>query len=88
LGKAESEPVYCFCGIRRIGSAILTQAFTWNVRTSRCNVKRKLQARDTARRKVSMYSTGAETSVVVSIAVERQQERREVVFQFLFIYEN
>lgn len=59
------------CGIRRIGSVSLTQAFAWNVRTSRCNAKRKLQVRDTTRRKVSMCSTGAETSVVVMIAIER-----------------
>jgi hypothetical protein len=69
--QAARQPVYCCCGIRRIDSASVTQAFTWNVRTSRCNVKRKLQARDTVRRKVSMSSTGAETSVVVMIAIER-----------------
>jgi hypothetical protein len=35
-----------------------------------------------------MHGTGAETSVVVMTAVERWQERREVVIQFLFINEN
>jgi len=49
----------------------LTQAITWNVRTCRCDAKRKLQARDTARGKVSMHGTGAETFVVVLIAIER-----------------
>jgi len=72
LGKAARLPVYCCCGIRRIDSVILIQAFAWNVRTCRGDVKRKLQARDTARRKVSMHGTGAETSVVVMIVVERQ----------------
>jgi hypothetical protein len=67
---------------------ILTQAFAWNVRTCRRDVKRKLQARDTARRKVSMHGTGAETSVVVKISAEKQRERREVVIQLLVINEN
>jgi hypothetical protein len=60
----------------------------WNRRTSRCNAKRKLQVRDTARRKVSMSSTGAETSVLVMIFRESGKERREVVIQFLFMDEN
>jgi len=48
-----------------IGGMILTQAFTWNVRTCRYDAKRKLQAADAARRKVSKHSTGAEHPVVV-----------------------
>ncbi|MEP7375261.1 MAG: hypothetical protein ABI675_17810 [Chitinophagaceae bacterium] len=60
----------------------LTQAIAWNVRTCRCDAKRKLQARDTARGKVSMHGTGAETSVLVMILRESGKERREVVIQF------
>jgi hypothetical protein len=35
-----------------------------------------------------MHGTGAETFVVTMIAIERWQERREVVIQFLIINEN
>ena len=70
-GEAVRLPVYCYCGIRRIDSASLTQAFMWNRRTSRCHGKRKLQAEDAVRRKVSMGGTGAEALAVVMIAIER-----------------
>jgi hypothetical protein len=43
----------------------------WNRRTSRCHAKRKLQAEDAARGKVSMDSTGAEALVLVMIAIEK-----------------
>jgi hypothetical protein len=66
----------------------ITQAITWNVRTCRRDEKRKLQARDTARRKVSMHGTGTETSVLAMIFHESGKERREVVIRFLIINEN
>lgn len=42
--KQEGYPVYCSCGIRRIDGVILIQAFAWNARTCRNDVKRELQA--------------------------------------------
>lgn len=54
--------------------------------SSRC--EEKTSSGDTAKRKVSMRGTGAETLVVVMIAIERWKERRGVVIWFLIMDEN
>ena len=63
--KTQEEPDYCLSGDRHTDGMNLTQAFTWNVRTRRCNAKRETWSGDPTRVRVSKCSTGAERLVVV-----------------------
>ena len=51
-------------GIRHVGGAKPDQALVWNVRTCRSDAKGDVQAAKTARTRVPMRGTGAESSVV------------------------
>ena len=51
-------------GIRHVGGAKPDQALVWNVRTCRPDAKGDVQAAKTARTRVPMRGTGAESSVV------------------------
>ncbi len=57
-------PEACPSGIRHVGGAKPDQALVWNVRTCRSDAKGDVQAAKTARTRVPMRGTGAESSVV------------------------
>jgi hypothetical protein len=57
-------PEACPGGIRHVGGAKPDQALVWNVRTCRSDAKGDVQAAKTARIRVPMRGTGAESSVV------------------------
>ena len=57
-------PEACPSGIRHVGGAKPDQALVWNVRTCRSDAKGDVQATKTARARVPMRGTGAESSVV------------------------
>ena len=57
-------PEACPSGIRQVGGAKPDQALVWNVRTCRSDAKGDVQAAKTARTRVPMRGTGAESSVV------------------------
>ena len=42
--QAQRQPAYCLSDIRHEGGVNLIQAFMWNVRACRCDVKGKIQA--------------------------------------------
>ena len=54
----------CPSGIRHVGGAKLDQAFAWNVRTCRPDIKGDVQAAKSARTRVPMRDTGTERFVV------------------------
>lgn len=62
--KQQGHLIYCCCGIRRIDSAILTTGIYMERENLSLRWQEKTSSGDTARGKVSMRGTGAETSVV------------------------
>ena len=85
LGQAVRLPVYCYCGIRRIDSASLTQAFMWNRRTSRCHAKRKLQAKGRCKKEsIDGQHWGGNFRRSVEVLVMSMEQREVVIRSYRF----
>jgi len=77
LGQAkECDPVSCLCCIRHIDGASLIQAQVRNRRTCRCDVKRKLQGRETDKKENIKAQHGGGTSRSSDEVLVMRMERR------------